>query len=133
MHVKQPLWLAQEGHEYKMYKLYKVRPLWIEINSLCMKTCIDNYFKNIGFHKCPYNHALCIKQSKHGDVLFDSLYASDSIFTENKLSMVEKIKENIVREFEMTEFGLLSYYLDIKSLKAVMECLFAKISMLVKF
>ena len=73
-----------------MYKLYKVRPLWIEINSLCMKTCIDNYFKNIGFHKCPYNHALCIKQSKHGDVLFDSLYASDSIFTENKLSMVGK-------------------------------------------
>ena len=111
--VEQPPEYEQEGHEDKVYKLKKAL-YWLKEATRAWNTSIDSYFLKTGLQKCPYEHALYMKQSKKGDVLFVSLYVDDLIFSENNPSMVEEFKESMVREFEMTDMGLMSYYLDIE-------------------
>jgi len=79
--------------------------------------------KSADFQKCPYEHVLYMKQSKKYDVLFVSLYVDDLIFSENNSSMVEEFKESMVREFEMINMGLMSYYLCIE-VSLSDECIF---------
>ena len=68
---------------------------------------IDKYFQENGFIKCPYEHALYFK-IKDGDVLIICLYVDDLIFTGNNLSMFEDFKKAMVKEFEMTDIGLMA-------------------------
>uniref|UniRef100_A0A803PC26 Reverse transcriptase Ty1/copia-type domain-containing protein n=1 Tax=Cannabis sativa TaxID=3483 RepID=A0A803PC26_CANSA len=63
--------------------------------------------------KCPYEHALYIK-IKNEDILIVCLYVDDLIFTGSNSSMFEELKKDMAKEFEMTNIGLMSYYLDIE-------------------
>jgi Reverse transcriptase (RNA-dependent DNA polymerase) len=57
--------------------------------------------------QCPYEHALYLKVQKD-NILFMVLYVDDLIFTENNRDMIEKFKLEMTKEFEMTDFGLMS-------------------------
>ncbi|KAK3012400.1 hypothetical protein RJ639_010565 [Escallonia herrerae] len=52
--------------------------------------------------------------NKSGDIFFVCLYVDDLIVTGNNLKMFEEFKEEMAREFEMTDIGLMSYYLGIE-------------------
>ncbi|XP_071738725.1 uncharacterized mitochondrial protein AtMg00810-like [Rutidosis leptorrhynchoides] len=75
---------------------------------------IDKYFQQNGFTKCPHEHALYTKVSKEGDVMIVCLYVDDLIFTGSNPKMFEEFKKAMVREFEMTDIGLMAYYLGIE-------------------
>ncbi|GKE63375.1 retrovirus-related pol polyprotein from transposon TNT 1-94, partial [Tanacetum coccineum] len=47
-------------------------------------------------------------------ILLACLYMDDLIFTENSQSMIDELKKSMTREFEMTDIGLMSYYLGIE-------------------
>ncbi|KAE8728448.1 hypothetical protein F3Y22_tig00004355pilonHSYRG00008 [Hibiscus syriacus] len=66
-----------------------------------------------GFNKCPYEHALYIK-IKDEDILIVCLYVDDLIFTESNPSMFNEFKDVMMKEFEMTDMGLMAYYLGIE-------------------
>ncbi|MCV5002872.1 reverse transcriptase domain-containing protein, partial [Escherichia coli] len=66
-----------------------------------------------GYKKCPYEHALYIK-IKDQDVMIICLYVDDLIFTGNNPSMFKEFKNAMTREFEMTDIGLMAYYLGIE-------------------
>ena len=51
---------------------------------------------------------------KNGDILIVCLYADDLIFTSNNPSMFEDFKKAMTKEFEMTDIGLMAYYLGIE-------------------
>jgi len=51
---------------------------------------------------------------ENGNILLVCLYVDDLIFIGNNPSMFEDIKKAITQEFEMTDIGLMSYYLGIK-------------------
>ena len=75
---------------------------------------IDKYFLDNGFIKCPHEYALYVKLHENGDVLFVCLYVDDLIFTGNNANLFEDFKKTMIREFTMTDIGLMSFYLGIK-------------------
>lgn len=62
-------------------------------------------------------HALCVKKSK-GDILLICLYVDDMIFIKNNYFMIKDFKLAMKLEFEMTDFGLMSYFLGIEVIQA---------------
>ena len=48
------------------------------------------------------------------DILIIVLYVDDLIITGNKLISIQKLKENLKNEFEMTDLGLLQYFLGLQ-------------------
>ncbi|KAK8525370.1 hypothetical protein V6N12_014065 [Hibiscus sabdariffa] len=76
-------------------------------------TRIDTYFKENGFKQCPYEHALQVKKNG-GGVLFVALYVDDLIFMGNNDEMIEEFKGTMTREFEMTDLGLMKFFLGLE-------------------
>jgi hypothetical protein len=74
-----------------------------------MVTFIQN-----GFTKCPYEHAVYIKKNHRGEFLIICLYVDNLLYTENSSEMFKEFKQSIFREFEMTDNGLMSYFLSIE-------------------
>jgi len=75
---------------------------------------IDEYCQANGFIKCPYEHALYAKKEKNGDFLPVCLYVNDLLFTGNNVRMIQEFKDSMIREFEMTDIVLMSFYLGIE-------------------
>ncbi|KAH9706546.1 hypothetical protein KPL70_012251 [Citrus sinensis] len=83
---------------------------------------INKYFQEKCFTKCPYEHALYVKET-YGDILIVCLYVDDLIFTGSNPSLFEEFKRVMIKEFEMTDIGLMAYYLGIE-VKQKEECIF---------
>jgi len=88
-----------------LYGLKQAPRAWNEI--------INTYFKKNGYEQCPYKHAFYIK--KKGEyVMFIALYVDDLIFIENNVKLIEAFKEVMKKEFEMTDLGLMKYFLGLE-------------------
>jgi Reverse transcriptase (RNA-dependent DNA polymerase) len=108
------IYLEQPPSYMKVRKKYKVLKLKKALYGLkqaprAWNTRIDKYFKKNGFIQCPYEHALYVKK-KEGKLLVVGIYIDDLIFMGDNLGMVEKFKEEMKREFEMTDLGLMKYF-----------------------
>ena len=66
-----------------------------------------------GFSKSDSEPTLYIKAS-NGNVLIVVLYVDDLIFTGNDNFLIGEFKEAMKNEFEMTDLGLLKYFLGIE-------------------
>lgn len=67
-----------------------------------------------GFQKCPYEHTLYVKSKPTSEMMIVCFYVDDLIFTENSEAMFAKFREAMTRQFEMTDMGLMSYFLGIE-------------------
>ena len=112
VYIEQPLGYEVKGHEGKVLKLKKAL-YGLKQAPRAWNTRIDKYFQDKNFSKCPYEHALYIK-IKNEDILIVCLYVDDLIFTGSNSSMFEELKKDMAKEFEMTDIGLMSYYLGIE-------------------
>ncbi|KAJ4818102.1 reverse transcriptase [Rhynchospora pubera] len=112
VYVEQPLGYVKKDNEGKVLKLKKAL-YGLKQAPWAWNTRIDQYFKSQGFVQCPYEHALYVKV-KNGEMLVVALYVDDLIFTENSGEMIEKFKKAMMREFEMTDLGLMSYFLGLE-------------------
>jgi hypothetical protein len=122
VYVEQPLGYLQQGNEGKVYKLKKAL-YGLKQAPRAWYTRIDTYFINNGFRRSPYEHALYVKANKDGDVIIVCLYVDDLIFTGNNSRLLAEFKENMSTQFEMTDMGLMSYFLGIE-LKQTNEGIF---------
>ena len=75
---------------------------------------IEAYFLKEGFHKCPYEHTLFTKVYDKNKILIISLYVDDLIFTGSDVAMFNKFKESMMIEFDMTDLGMVHYFLGIE-------------------
>nr|CAD1823479.1 unnamed protein product [Ananas comosus var. bracteatus] len=108
VYIEQPPGFIQKGEEDKVYKLKKAL-YGLKQAPRAWYTCIDRYFQKrfnfntygvlkhcsfqkAEFRKCPFEHALYIKNNSNGDLLFVSLYVDDLIFTGNNSIMIEELK-----------------------------------------
>ena len=66
-----------------------------------------------GFEKCEGEPTLYIKE-KDGKMLIVVLYVDDVIFIGNDAYLIENFKTMMKEEFEMTDMGLLRYFLGIE-------------------
>ena len=111
-YIEQPLGYEVKGQEDKVLKLKKSL-YGLKQAPRAWNNRIDKYFLKNNFNKCPYEHALYVK-IKDEDILIVCLYVDDLIFTRSNPSMFEKFKRVNTKEFEMTDIGLMAYYLSIE-------------------
>ncbi|XP_069144581.1 uncharacterized mitochondrial protein AtMg00810-like [Solanum lycopersicum] len=86
-------------------------------------SCIDKYFQDNGLTRCLHEYALYIKFHTNGGILLVCLYVDDLILTGNNPVLFEAFKKAMSLEFEMTDVGLMSYYLGLE-VKKIEEGIF---------
>lgn len=111
--IEQPPGYVKLGSEHKVYKLKKAL-YGLKQAPRAWYSHIDAYFLKEGFRKCPYEHTLYTKIGDDGKMLMVCLYVDDLIYTGNDRVMFEKFKESIMLEFDMTDLGLLHYFLGLE-------------------
>ncbi|KAF2322074.1 hypothetical protein GH714_006270 [Hevea brasiliensis] len=71
--------------------------------------------------ECPFEHALYMKKEED-DVTVVGVYVDDLILTGSNGKHIESFKQEMMRMFEMSDLGLLSYYLGIE-VKQTPDCI----------
>lgn len=110
-YVKQPRRYEIDSQEDKVYKLKK-ELYGLKQAHRVWYSRIDEYLNNNGFIRSPSEPTLYTKVNKDGKILIVCLYVDDLIFN-GDLSM-EDFKTSMKREFDMTHFCLMKYFLGIE-------------------
>ncbi|BBG98549.1 ADP glucose pyrophosphorylase large subunit 1 [Prunus dulcis] len=113
VYVDQPPGYVQPGKEGKVYKLRKAL-YGLKQAPRAWYSRIDAYFAKEGFQKCPYEHTLFTKIGADGKILIVCLYVDDLIYTGNDMTMFDVFKKSMMAEFEMSDLGLMYYFLGIE-------------------
>ncbi|GLT50492.1 hypothetical protein SLA2020_239750 [Shorea laevis] len=115
--IDQPPGYVKSGSEHKVYRLKKAL-YGLKQAPRAWYSRIDAYFLKEGFQKCPYEHTLYIKFGDGGKLIIVCLYVDDLIYTGNDLGMLEKFKQSMKLEFDMTDLGLLHYFLGLEVIQS---------------
>ena len=111
-YVAQPPGYEVERKEDKLYQLRKsIYGLMEAPRAWYIR--IDAYLLDNGFNKCDGEITLYIKESD-GKILIFVLYVDDFIFTGSDDFLIVDFKQVMKNEFEMTDLGLLRYFLGIE-------------------
>jgi len=113
VYVEQLIGYVRKDQEHKVLKL-KIALHDLKQAQRAWNSRINRHFQANSFIKCPYEHALYTKKEKNRDFLLVCLYVDDLIFTKNNVRMIQEFKDSMIREFEMTDIGIMSYYLGIE-------------------
>ncbi|XP_026420348.1 uncharacterized protein LOC113316365 [Papaver somniferum] len=62
----------------------------------------------------PNEPSLYIKKRSNNELLIVSIYVDDLICASTNLEMVEEFKKSMIKRFEMTDLGLMKYFLGIQ-------------------
>ena len=111
--IEQPSDYEIKGDKDKVLKLKKAL-YGLKQSPRAWYSRIDEYFRQRKFVKCPHEYGLYVKKIENGDMIIVCLYVDDLIFTSNNSAMVDEFKRHMAAEFEMTDIGLMSYYLGIE-------------------
>ncbi|KAM1224199.1 hypothetical protein ACFX2G_044088 [Malus domestica] len=111
--MEQPEGFQVQGEEDKVYRLKKAL-YGLKQAPRAWNSRIDNYLHQNGFQKCPYEHSVYMKNGAKEEFLIICLYVDDLLFTGNNEAMFCEFKQSMFSEFEMTDNGLMSYFLGIE-------------------
>ena len=111
-----PTSYVRKDQEHKVLKL-KIALHDLKQAQRAWNNMIDEHFQANGFIKCPFEHVMYTKKEKNGDFLLVCLYVDDLIFTKNNVRMIQEFNDSMIWEIEMTNIGLMYYYLGIKMKK----------------
>lgn len=117
VYVDQPTGYVKQGAEAKVLKLKKAL-YGLKQVPRAWYTRIDTYFTQNGFQKCPYEPTLYITCGANGELLIVCLYVDDLIFTSSSSIMFDEFRKSMSIHFEMTDMGLMSYFLGLKVLQS---------------
>ena len=92
---------------------------------------IDSYFTGLGFSKSEADANL-YQIVVEGKLLIIVLYVDDLILTGDE-QLILSCKEDLAREFEMKDLGLIHYFLGLEIWQRVMDYLFLRVSMLMRY
>lgn len=112
VYVEQPSGYETKGKESKVYRLKKAL-YGLKQAPRAWYSRIDSYFINKNFCKCDGEPTLYIKENK-GMILIVVLYVDDLLFLGSNEEIVNNFKKEMKEEFEMTDLGLLRYFLGIE-------------------
>ena len=76
-------------------------------------TRLDRSMKSLGFKKCSKEQAVYTRNNGE-EALIVGVYVDDLIVTGSSAEGINGFKEQMMKEFEMSDLGLLSYYLGIE-------------------
>eukprot|EP00253_Pinus_taeda_P007460 PITA_07460 len=106
---EQPLGYEKKGQEHKVCRLKKAL-YGLKQAPRAWYSRIDSYLLENGFEKFEGEPTLYINETD-SKILIVVLYVDDVIFTGNDDYLIENFKAVMKEEFEMTDMGLLRYFL----------------------
>jgi len=109
IYVEQPDGFVIQGAEDKVYLLQKAL-YGLKQAPRAWYNQIDEHLLNLGFVKSLSEATLYVKL-KDNDVLIVSLYVDDLLVIGSNESLVEEFKQEMMNVFEMTDLGLMTYFL----------------------
>jgi hypothetical protein len=80
---------------------------------------IEAHFVSEGFQRCHSEQTLFVKTSSKGMILIVSIYVDDLIYTGDDDIMISRFKESMLREFDMSDLGVMRFFLGIEVLQTV--------------
>nr|GEZ30476.1 zinc finger, CCHC-type [Tanacetum cinerariifolium] len=112
VYVTQPEGFVKKQDQGKYYRLIKVL-YGLRQAPRAWNIKLDNTLKSLGFKKCALEQAIYTKTSKDSTLLM-GVYVDDLIITGTPKKEIDKFKAQIEEKFEMSDLGLLAYYLGIE-------------------
>ena len=112
VYVSQPPGFVQTGADSKVLKLHKAL-YGLRQAPRAWNAKLDQSLISLGFDKCPREHAV-YKRLVHDTLLLVGVYVDDLIIAGSCNLEVAKFKRQMKAMFEMSDLGLLSYYLGIE-------------------
>ena len=116
--MQQPPGYEVEGQEDKFYRLKKAL-YGLKQAPRAWYSRIDSYMIKNGFCRSSIEPTLYTKVNEHGQILIVCLYVDDMIFTGDL--EIDEFKAAMMKEFEMTDLGLMKYFLGIEVVKISMQ------------
>ncbi|GAA0162208.1 transmembrane signal receptor [Lithospermum erythrorhizon] len=111
--VAQPQGYTVKGKEDQVYKLHKAL-YGLKQAPRAWYSKIENYFVKENFQKCSSEQTWFTKRSGEGKIIIVSVYVDDLIYTGNDDQLITEFKRSMLREFDMTNLGNMSYFLRIE-------------------
>lgn len=112
VYVSQPKGYVKKGQESKVYRLLKAL-YGLRQAPRAWYTQLNKCLTRLGFVMCPYEHAVYIKKDG-GNSLIIGVYVDDLLITGNNVQNIISFKEQMSREFDMSDLGKLTYYLGLE-------------------
>ena len=109
VYVTQPEGFTKKGDKTKVYKLEKV--LYdLKKSPRALYGKIDGYFHKNGYIRSENEPTLYVKKEGNYFIIV-CLYVDDIIYTSFVRSLLEDFKSHMMNEFELSNMGLLHYFL----------------------
>ncbi|KAK1396086.1 hypothetical protein POM88_005949 [Heracleum sosnowskyi] len=102
----------KKGEEHKVYRLLKALH-GLRQAPRAWNTRLDECLRELGFKKCLHEQAVYTRCS-NGESLIIGVYVDNLLVAGSNKSEIEKFKAQMNQKFEMSDLGLLSYYLGIE-------------------
>lgn len=112
VYVSQPKGYVKKGQESKVYRLLKAL-YGLRQAPRAWYTQLNKCLTRLGFVKYPYEHAVYIKKDG-GNSLIIGVYVDDLLITGTNVQNIISFKEQMSREFDMSDLGKLTYYLGLE-------------------
>jgi len=74
----------------------------------------DQFLLQFGFKKCKAEYGIYVQKLNDENITIICLYVDDLLVTGSNQSEIEKFKQTMKCEFEMTDLGRLSYFLGLE-------------------
>ncbi|GKD57377.1 zinc finger, CCHC-type containing protein [Tanacetum coccineum] len=112
VYVTQPEGFIQQGNLGKVYKLTKAL-YGLRQAPRAWNVKLDQTLKSLDFKKCNLEQAVYTKRSKTSTLIV-GVYVGDLIITGTPRKEIDLFKSQMEDKFEMSDLGLLAYYLGIE-------------------
>ncbi|GKB54292.1 zinc finger, CCHC-type containing protein [Tanacetum coccineum] len=112
VYVTQPEGFVQQGNSGKVYKLTKAL-YGLRQAPRAWNVKLDQTLKSLDFKKCNLEQAVYTKRSKTSTLIV-GVYVDDLIITGTPRKEIDLFKSQMKDKFEMSDLGLLAYYLGIE-------------------
>jgi hypothetical protein len=112
VYVHQPPGFAIPGKEGKVLRLRKAL-YGLRLAPRTWNVKLDSTLKGMGFGQSPHDVAIN-RRGNGGNALLVGVYVNDLVITDTKDAEVAAFKEEMKATFQMSDLGLLSFYLGIE-------------------
>ncbi|GAA0183621.1 transmembrane signal receptor [Lithospermum erythrorhizon] len=113
VYVDQPKGYEKKGQEHYVYKLHKAL-YGLKQAPRAWYNRIEAHFVNEGFKRYDSEQTLFTKTGGEGKIVIVSLYVDDLIYTGDDDSVMLHFKNSMMKKFEMSVLGHMSYFLGIE-------------------
>ncbi|KAK9148869.1 hypothetical protein Scep_007626 [Stephania cephalantha] len=103
----------EKGNETKVYILRKAL-YGLKQAPRAWYSKIDGYLQKNGYTRSENEPTLYVKKEGKSDFIIICLYVDDIIYTSSSSSLLNKFKSQMMHEFEMSDMGLLHYFLGLE-------------------